>query len=149
MAVGIMTLAGSFYATGVKAQDNGRGPNDTIIQKLVAKFGLNEADVQAVFDEERAERQTEMQARFEERLTQAVTDGKITEEQKAAILAKRAEGADCRVLEDWATENGIDADLLRSLMGGPGGPGMGGGGPNGDGSGGSGNGGPENAKNNE
>lgn len=63
----------------------------SIIQKLVERFGLKESDVQAVFDEARQERQLQMQARLEEGLNQAVKDGKITEFQKQAILAKHKE----------------------------------------------------------
>ncbi len=47
----------------------------------------NESDVKAVFDEARAEHQTEMKTKMDERLSQAVSAGKITEEQKQAALA--------------------------------------------------------------
>ncbi len=41
------------------------------------------------FEEEKATRQTERAEKREEKLTQLVTDGKITEDQKALITAKR------------------------------------------------------------
>lgn len=115
----------------VKAQGQ-QGKYPLIIQKLVERFGLKESDVQAVFDEVRQERQLQMQERFEERLDQAVKDGKITESQKQAILAKHKELAEKRLqnpkdwqnmtpeqrrqamqeqkkeLESWASQNGID-----------------------------------------
>ncbi|MEK9143674.1 MAG: hypothetical protein AAB481_03535 [Patescibacteria group bacterium] len=58
---------------------------------MVAKFGLSESDIQSVFDEARNERQTRMQTRFDDKLSQAVKDGKLTEVQKQAILAKQKE----------------------------------------------------------
>jgi len=66
-------------------------PQSSIIDKLVTKFNLNRDDVEAVFEEGRTERETERQQKVEERLTQAVTDGTITEEQKTKILAKLEE----------------------------------------------------------
>ena len=48
------------------------------------------------------ERQAERQARQEERLNQAVEDGKITEDQKNALLAKK---------EEWRAEREGWGDL--------------------------------------
>src|SRR3989344_2846072 len=63
----------------------------TIIQKLAERFGLNVEEVQDVFEEERAEHHAEMLESFEDRLNEAVTEGKITEEQKQTILDKHEE----------------------------------------------------------
>jgi len=112
LAAGIL-VAG---VTAVKADEDTSG-YPPIVQRLVEKFGLNEADVKAVFDEERSARQAEMQARHEERLNQAVSDGKITEEQKQAILAKQGEREEMKA---WAESEGIDWEVLQELMGGPG-----------------------------
>lgn len=73
----------------VNAKDNGSYP--PIIQKLVERFNLDAAEVQQVFDEDRQEREVKHQAHFEERLAQAVAEGKITGGQKDAILAKKTE----------------------------------------------------------
>ena len=88
--LGLLLAGGIAWASvsHVSAQTTVR---DTIIQKLAAKFGLKEADVQTVFDTQRTERQAAMQQRFEQNLTQAVADKKITESQKNAILAKHQE----------------------------------------------------------
>ena len=66
-----------------------------IIQKLVDKFKLNESEVNKVVEEARTERQAqrrdlqaERQKIIEEKLAQAVKDGKITEDQKTKILNK-------------------------------------------------------------
>lgn len=79
-----------FGISQVNAQGS-TGNYPSVIQKLVQKFGLKESDVQTVFDEARQERQSQVQAKFEERLNQWVKDGKLTESQKQAILAKHKE----------------------------------------------------------
>ena len=72
----------------------------------------------------RSEMQATRKAELEAKLTQAVTDGKITAAQKQLILAKHAElqaehaadrdasreerAAERAELETWAKENGID-----------------------------------------
>lgn len=79
-------------------------------------------------DEVREEWRRKMGARLEERLNQAVLGGKITEEQKKAILAKMAEMQAKREkmrkefreeMEAWAKENNVDLKQLLLLMRGP------------------------------
>ncbi|HUW22360.1 MAG TPA: hypothetical protein VMW41_06890 [Candidatus Bathyarchaeia archaeon] len=125
------------YGTAKAFAANGNGNYPPIIDKLVERFGLNREEVQKVFDEERTQRQQQMQANFEERLNQAVSEGKITEEQKKAIIAKKAEmQAECegfkdlsleerktkmeeykKEMESWAQENGIDLSLIPMFLG--------------------------------
>lgn len=62
-----------------------------IIQKIIDKFGLNKDEVQKVIDEDRDERQNQMKAKFEERLSDAVKLGKLSQEQKDKIIAKYEE----------------------------------------------------------
>lgn len=100
--VPVLTLVavGSVYANSVAGQDN--NPMNSLVNAIAEKFNLNVSDVQQVFDEHRqemqaqrqeqmAEKQSEMQQKFEERLNQAVTDGKLTQEQANLIIAKKAE----------------------------------------------------------
>ena len=103
-----------------------------IVQKIAERFNLNEADVQAVFDEEREEHFADMQARWVEKLDDLATDGKITAEQKEAVIKKHEEMHD-KMLElkdlepeerktkmreiheefkKWADEQGLDLPLL-------------------------------------
>ncbi len=108
----------------------------SIIEKLVQKFGLKQADVQAVFDESMKDRQAQMQTRIEDRLTQAVKDGKLTEAQKQLILTKQQElktkreaerqnlqnmtpqlrrdafAAQKQEIESWAKQNNIDLNYF-------------------------------------
>lgn len=64
---------------------------ESIVQKLATRFNLNEAEVKAVFDEQHAAIEQEMQTKMAAELDQAVSEGKLTEEQKQKIIAKRAE----------------------------------------------------------
>lgn len=61
---------------------------NTLVDKIAEKFNLNKADVQKVFDDNKAENQAERQQKLEQRLDKAVSDGKITSSQKEEILAK-------------------------------------------------------------
>jgi membrane protein involved in colicin uptake len=147
----VLTLVGAsaFGATAAFAQ--GSDPSSGLAQRIAEKFGLKQTDVQTVVDqyrtEERAERQAEMQTKYEERLTQLVKDGKITEAQKQLILSKHAELQASREqeftsfknmtederkaamekkrseMESWAKANGIDVQYVMPL--GKGGPGFG------------------------
>jgi len=144
MTIGVALLGGSFVHAQATLADTGQYPS--IIQRLVERFGLKTADVQAVFNEDRTDRQAEMKTKEEARLTQLVTDGKITEAQKQLIIAKRAEleanhptepmkdssltpeqikaqmEARKTELDNWAKANGID---VKYLFGGFGGRGFG------------------------
>lgn len=63
----------------------------SIVTRIAQKFNLKVSDVEVVFDEERDARRAEMFARFSENLDELVTSGKITSEQKEAILDKHEE----------------------------------------------------------
>ena len=130
----------------VSAQDT-NGP-DSLITAIAQKFNLNETDVKSVFEEQRSKHQAERKAAVEQKLTQAVADGKITEAQKQAILAKVAANQDNKPnfeefknltpeqrrekmeqkrteMENWAKQNGLSLETLHELTGGPQGHGKG------------------------
>ncbi len=83
-AVGVAT-------TFAASSGSNTSPMQNIVTAIATKFNLNEADVQAVFDAERVAHQAERAEHEAERLTQAVTDGKLTQAQSDAITAKMAE----------------------------------------------------------
>lgn len=92
LIIGALLVIGIF-GTGVAVATVAKNSSEypPIIQKLVERFNLDPVEVRKVFDEERDERQKAMQTRFEGLLDQAVKDGKITDEQKGAIIAKQTE----------------------------------------------------------
>lgn len=137
LAVVTVLRLGVSGATSAFAQTTTQQNHMTsLVQKIASKFGLKEADVQSVFDEDHKALQAERQAQYETRLTQLVTDGKITEDQKKLLLAKHAELQSTReanrgsmqnmtneqrktkrdeertALEAWAKQNGIDMQYL-------------------------------------
>lgn len=108
----------------------------SLVSKLAERFNLNEDDVEAVFEEHKVETEAKHEARLEVRLSEAVAEGKLTEEQKTKILAKFEELKASRPelseteekspderkqtrlekhdeLEKWAEENGIPEEYLR------------------------------------
>ena len=134
-------IAATAFGAVALADTSDTSPRDSLIQKLSDKFHLNKSDVQAVFDEQRSEIQAKHEARYEDRLTQAVKDGKLTEAQKTKILAKHKElvakfestkdslkdktpeerraalDAQRTEVEQWANDNGIDAKWLMPFGG--------------------------------
>ncbi len=121
-----------FTASQVKAETS-TSRFDSLVSKIATKFNLKTEDVQQVFDEERSEHQAMMQSNFEDRLTQAVTDGNITQDQKQLIIAKHNElianndnwedsltfkqrrdamQKQHDELQSWADQNGIDISLI-------------------------------------
>jgi len=139
IALGILSLMSILGVRSVRANKNNTYP--PIVQKLAERFNLNTEEVQQVFDEDREGQRQQMQIRFEEHLDQAINDGKITEEQKQVILAKREEmktdpenfrnllskdlsseerrekmEAHREEVKVWAEESGIDLDFLPTLL---------------------------------
>jgi hypothetical protein len=83
-ALVLTTLGAGLLSTqSVFADDTNR--QETLVTKIAEKFKLNKTDVQAVFDANRSERRASMEAKYEERLKQLVTDKKITEAQKKLL----------------------------------------------------------------
>ena len=87
LTVGLGLLASSISIA--YAQSNTNYP--PLIQKLIERFNLNTSEVDEVIKEVKNQRHEEMKQNISERLDQAVTDGKITSEQKDQVLAKLEE----------------------------------------------------------
>lgn len=109
----------------------GQNQND-FAQRFANKFNLSVSDVENFVNTERLAHQKEMQTEFESRIAAMVAEGKITEAQKAAIIAKHTEiqtkMGELRMLEPqarvsamnayqselktWASENGISENVM-------------------------------------
>lgn len=118
-AVGVLTLS----VSRVHAATN-TTPFSGLIQKLATKFNLKTADVQSVFDEYKNEedqsRTTMMQQREETYLTGLVSQGKITADQKTAIIAEiaalKAKNSPSTYRSDfeaWLKTQNIDSSLIQ------------------------------------
>lgn len=90
VAAGAVTAIGAATMVGV-AQAATTTSSDSLVDKISTRFNVDKSEVQKVFDEDRTARQAEMEQRYEARLTQAVKDGKLTEDQKTKLLAKHKE----------------------------------------------------------
>jgi hypothetical protein len=138
-----LTIVGTtaFVSTSAFAQNMGDG-HTNMIQKLAQKLGVPEDKVKGAFDEIHNERHAEMQKNHEQKLNTLVSEGKITEAQKAAIIAKMEEmkskmeankdafmnmtpeerkakiEAEHAELENWAKAQGLDLSTLPFGMGG-------------------------------
>jgi hypothetical protein len=147
-AIGVTAIT----AVTVSAASDTTNPQASLVQKIADKFGLDKTKVQAVFDQDKQDRQAGHEANYEKSLTQAVTDGKLTSAQKDLILAEHKkllsemqtamENADNSANKtdrraamekirteatDWAKANNVDAKWLRIGPGAHGhgmGPGM-------------------------
>ena len=135
-------IIGSILASSNMVSAQNTAGSNSLVAAIATKFNLNQSDVQAVFDEQREKHQAERKAEIETKLTQAVADGKITEAQKQAILARHQEMQSNRPDKDemrnmtaeqrnakmeerrsemnaWLSTNGLSQDIFRELMGGP------------------------------
>ena len=132
IAVCTLALLGVYGFSAIAAETQSTYNFPPIIQKLIEKFNLDPAKVDEVFQEQRKEMKAKQQENYEQRLEQAVKDGKLTEKQKEAILSKWNEiqtklealsklspeerQKALKELRDdtekWAKDNGIDARFL-------------------------------------
>lgn len=148
-AVATIGLTGLSAAGIANAETNTTTTGSTsIVDKLATKFGLKKADVQAVFDEEHAARDTDRLQNINDKLAAGVKAGTITQVQSDKLLAKikeiqttreanhdkmdRVTGAERKAameakrteITQWITDNKIPAEfaqLLHMGMGGHGG----------------------------
>lgn len=133
-----LAIAGAVTAVGASSvlafadtSTTGTG-HESLAAKIASAFHLNQADVQKVIDQNRQDHQAQMEQRYEDRLNQAVTDGKITPAQKDLILAKHKEVAsfieglqgktaqerrdamktEIQQVQQWAKDNNVPFNLV-------------------------------------
>lgn len=120
LALGVIASVG-YFGTSYVLAGNTNPMHESLVSKIAQKFNLKEADVEAVFEAVRDEKQEEMKSQRTERLNQAVKDGVIAEAQKNALLAKmdshiEERGAKREEMQKWFTDNGIDETKLRDYL---------------------------------
>jgi len=118
LAAGTVLSAATMSISSVRADDSAYQP---IIQRIAERFNLDEAEVEAVFEAVHDERFAQMHDAMDAKLSEAVKDGVITEDQKTAYLAKHDENAgerraNRREMQTWMEENGINATALHSYL---------------------------------
>ncbi len=140
-----LIVGGLFAARSISAQESDNAAS-SLVAKIAQKFNLNQNEVQTVFSEFHTERQQERMTQVETRLSQAVTDGKISDSQKQAILSKvkemqanrepgsmREKSAEERQtmmegrradMQAWLQTQGLTLETYHDLVGMGGGKGM-------------------------
>ena len=136
--VAMAVVGAGIYGVSRAAADSKDGKS-SIVQEIADAFHLDKSKVQAVFNKHKAEMHADRESHYEERLTRAVTDGKLTDSQKTLILAEHKKlVAELEALRDsqpsdpkaefekirqegldWAKVNNIDAKWLMLGGGGP------------------------------
>ena len=137
LAAALATTAGAGITYAANTTNPADDPMQTLVTAIAEKFSLNESDVQAVFDEQRAVIEEQHETVFAEHIAQGVTAGDITQDQANAIQDKRTELESLRAtlkdaseedrrtamkdamddLHQWALDNSIPEQYLP--FGGP------------------------------
>lgn len=141
ISVGAASIASVGIAAAATNNTDTSGQS-SIVDKLVTKFGLNKADVQKVFDEEKTTRDAERQQKTADKLAELVKDGKLTQEQADKLTAKAKELQTTRqanrdamkdktdeerkatmdkerdAIKTWLSDNKIDEKYARFIFGG-------------------------------
>jgi len=134
-AIVLVVVGGRLLTSQALAADKAHD-FDTLVQKISDTFHLNKDDVQNVVTKHRSDHMAKRQSNYEDLLSQAVKEGKLTDVQKSLILVKRKELADevkskkdtlknmtpeerkaamqkqKQALKDWAKQNNIDLTWL-------------------------------------
>lgn len=129
-------VGGTAYSAGsTYAQDS--TSLQPITQMIAERFGLDQTEVETVFDEHHQARHAYREARFNDHLSNIVETGTITVAQMEAIQAKHEEQqafhesladlepearreairAHHQDMETWAEANGIDLNIIRPQSG--------------------------------
>lgn len=113
LTLGVIISVGYFGTNYALASDTDNPMHEKLITRIAQKFNLKEADVEAVFAAVRDEKMEEMKKIREEKLSQAVKDGVLTEDQKTALLEKMQKN----ISHSWFKSQNIDETKLRAYLG--------------------------------
>jgi hypothetical protein len=132
LALAFITVGAAYAVSNITGNGN---PMSNLVNAIATKFNLNPSDVQKVFDEQKAQMElqhkeemvkmeAQQQQKFTDRISQAVKDGKLTQDQadkifakKTEIEAKRSENREAmktqtESLKQWAADNNIPQEYL-------------------------------------
>jgi len=106
-SAGVTTLALG-GVVGLSTVSAASGTTGSLADKIAAALHVKSADVQKVIDQDRADHQADREKNYEDRLANAVTEGKITAAQKDLILAKHKE-----LVSQMQAQRDADKDLTQ------------------------------------
>lgn len=112
VAAGLSGLVGAHVVSAANDTSNGQ---QNLVDKIASTFNLNKSDVQKLFDEDRQQHEADRQQKFEDRVNQAVKDGKLSQELADQLIAKQKELATYRdSLRDKTPEE--ERQLMKTKM---------------------------------
>lgn len=101
--LGLAGLAGGAAFATTQSGTN-TDPMSGLVSAIATKFNLKAADVQAVFDANRAQMDAQREQQAKDQVAQLVKDGKLTQAQADKINAKRTELEKAREAERTADQ---------------------------------------------
>jgi hypothetical protein len=113
--LGLILISGLAFGSSKAYAAENTNPFSTIIEKLAAKFELKQEDVKQVFDDVRNEKQAANEKKYENYLSQAIKDKKITDAQKKLLIAKHQELQKSRA-EKPANWQNLSAEERKTAM---------------------------------
>lgn len=94
-SIGVASL-GSAGIVSAATNSNSNNPKQSLIDSIASKFNLNKDEVKKVFDEQHESREAEREQKMSDRLSEAVKDGKLTQDQADKLPAKLKEMHEAR-----------------------------------------------------
>lgn len=91
MSAAVAVTTAGVVGLGAASAATDSGERMGLADKIATNLNLDKGEVKAILNEERVLHKADMEEKFEKRLDAAVAEGKLTEEQKAKIIAKHAE----------------------------------------------------------
>ncbi|HOZ81226.1 MAG TPA: hypothetical protein PK370_03340 [Candidatus Woesebacteria bacterium] len=114
LVISIVAAGAIFKVSYVEAVSS--SPKTGLIQYLAQKLGIDQTKVQTAVDEYHTQQQTNRQKENTENYTVyldgLVKQGKITDSQKTALLAKHTELQSTRQTTDWSTKTPSERQAL-------------------------------------
>ncbi|HUD11666.1 MAG TPA: hypothetical protein VMS08_04615 [Candidatus Saccharimonadia bacterium] len=84
----VAAIGAGVYGTSQASAASSTNSGQTLAQRIASAFNLDPSKVQTVVNQYRASQQSERDANYQDRLNQAVTNGKLTSAQESAIITE-------------------------------------------------------------
>ena len=107
----VSAIAGATFLGANTASAQATG--ESLVSRIAERFSVSETEVQEVLDEYKADKQEEREAARDEHLTELVTDGVLTEEQRAEL---EAFGEEKRTLKEELRDQDLSREEIREAM---------------------------------
>lgn len=114
VGIGAAIIAGSLLAvTAASAHEGGKSTQDERATAIAERFNLDETEVKAYFEEQKAEHQAKRETKAAEHISSLVEAGILTQAQADELKTMKEEA---RASADKLKDEGGDREALKSLM---------------------------------